>query len=119
MRNPMQYLGIAELKVEGQPTNFDPSYVSTPKNDAERARLAKEYDAYLDVMRSIPDVLTPEWLRVAVDLSTQQNPRNGITYLRRLLLFRMATKAVIMADECAKIVMGGEEDEAFDTYAGS
>lgn len=119
MTNPThKFLGLATLKEEGAECSFDSAFPETAKQKAARRAAEKRaYQALRDfeaAMKRVPKVLKPSWVAAQYDLAEHAHERNAITYLRRLVLWRMASGQIEHPQECASIVMP-EGEEPYST----
>lgn len=104
------YMGLAILKEEGTLKDFDTGETITDpaRIAAHRAAIRCRVEAMEDfekAVAAVPDVLTPAWIGARYALAEAADERNAVTYLRRLVLWRMASGKIEHPDECARIVM--------------
>ncbi len=103
------YMGLATLKEEGNEAPFDPAFKETPEQAiARKAAADRRWAAYKEFrkhVKRLPKVLTPAWLGARYALAEESGERDQITYLRRLVLWRMASGKIEHPQECAAIVM--------------
>lgn len=115
MTDTTRFLGLAKLKVEGELTTFDPEAPPLTDEDIAAYKAAQEasvkaMESFETAMRSIPTMIDPKWLAAQYALALDIDTREPITYLRRLVLWRIANGGVLDADQCAKIVMPDLEE---------
>lgn len=105
----LKRMGLATLKIEGELQDWETGNPLTPAQAAAyETRKRVRYQAlqeFEEAMQNIPDVLTPSWFAFHYQLADQADERGAITFLRRLLLWRLASGNVEHPKECAAIVM--------------
>ncbi len=115
MTDKPAYMGLAQLKLEGTLQDYetgevitDPERIAAYRADAQRRLDATK--AFEKAVAMVPEVLTPSWVATRYAMAEATDERGSITYLRRLVLWRMASGKIEHPQECAAIVMPeGEE----------
>ena len=101
--------GLATIKAEGGYRDFETGNPLTPEQIAAyEARRARRHQAMHDfeaAVATLPDVITPSWLAPRYQLAQAADERGATTWLRRLVLWRMANGKIEHSQECAAIVM--------------
>ena len=101
--------GLATIKAEGECSDFESGNPLTPEQiaayKASQARIAAARHDFETAVEILPAMLTPSWLAARYQLAEAPHERSAITWLRRLVLGRMASGRIKHPQECAAIVM--------------
>ena len=107
-------MGLAPLKREGGMVNFETGKEATHAERtayeavrSARLKASSEFDRL--AAAGCGDILRPKWLFVMYQLATEAEDRDYITWLRRLVLRKMASGEIEDLQRCAAIVMPIDE----------